>query len=44
MVEPMACRARLPSATLKTEDDVDVWLAEAEDKLKKQLKQGPVVA
>jgi len=43
LLEPLAHRANLPSATLKTEADVDVWLAEAETRLKEQVKKGPVL-
>ena len=43
LLEPMARRANLPSATLKSEIDVDVWLKDAEARLKEQLKQGPVI-
>ncbi len=43
LLEPMARRADLPSATLKNETDVDVWLKDAEARLKEQLKQGPVI-
>jgi hypothetical protein len=43
LLEPKSQRARLPSSTMKTIDDVDQWLAQAEAVLKEQIKQGPVI-
>jgi len=43
LLEPKSQRARFPSATIKTEQDVDQWLVEAGAQLKEQVKQGPVI-
>ncbi|MCP5292583.1 MAG: BREX system P-loop protein BrxC [Burkholderiales bacterium] len=43
LLEPKSQRARLPSSTMKTIDDVDQWLVQAEAVLKEQIKQGPVI-
>jgi len=43
LLEPMARRANLPKATLKTETDLDSWLVDAKAQIKEQLEQGPVI-
>ena len=43
ILEPKARRATLPSGTLKTDDDVDQWVAQATATLKEQLHEGPVI-
>jgi hypothetical protein len=43
LLEPKSQRAKLPSATVKTAEEVDQWLAQAEQVLKEQIKQGPVI-
>lgn len=42
-LEPKASRVTLPSATLKTEKDLDEWLAAARDQISGKLKDGPVI-
>jgi hypothetical protein len=41
--EPKAHRVHLPAATLKTEADIDAWLADARQRLLNGLKEGPVI-
>ncbi|MDD2942063.1 MAG: BREX system P-loop protein BrxC [bacterium] len=43
LLEPKSQRARLPSATLKTKEDVEKWLAQAGAALNEQIDQGPVI-
>lgn len=43
LLEPKVQSVPLPSRTLKTEADVDAWLAEARDILISRLKDGPVM-
>lgn len=43
LLEPKSQRAKLPSATVKTPEEVDQWLAQAGQALKEQIKQGPVI-
>jgi hypothetical protein len=43
LLEPKAQRITLPSATLKTEADLDTWLADARQTLATALKEGPVI-
>ena len=43
LLEPKVQRIRLPSATLKTEQDVDDWLSVVRDKIITHLHDGPVV-
>ena len=43
LLEPKAQRVHLASGTLKTEQEVKAWLAEAEKDLLAKLKNGPVV-
>lgn len=42
-LEPKAVRVTLPSATIKNEQDLDVWVGEARTAIKAQLKDGPVI-
>lgn len=43
LLEPQANRAILPSATLKTDADVDQWITKATAALKEQLKKGTLI-
>lgn len=43
IIEPQAQFIKLPSRTVKTEEDIDKWLAEVQEKLKSALKDGPIV-
>jgi hypothetical protein len=43
LLEPKAQRVTLPSATLKSEADLDAWLAESRQTIAKALKDGPVI-
>lgn len=43
LVEPAAIRVTPPSATLRTQDDVDAYLNELRAKIEEQLANGPVV-
>jgi hypothetical protein len=43
LIEPKAVRVSLPSATIRTEGDLRVWLGEVEAKLRAQLDRGPVI-
>lgn len=43
LLEPKVQRIRLPSATLKSEQDVDDWLSVVRDKIVSYLHDGPVV-
>ncbi len=43
LLEPKARRVALPSATLKSEADLDAWLAESRQTIAKALKDGPVI-
>jgi hypothetical protein len=43
LLEPKAKRAEMPSATLRTEADVDEWAAKVVPLLKEQLSGGPVL-
>ncbi len=43
ILEPKARRATLPSTTLKSDEDVDQWVAQAAASLKEQLHEGPVI-
>lgn len=42
-LEPKAVWVQLPKATLKTEQELDAWLATARKALVNQLKEGPVI-
>ena len=43
ILQPKAVAVSLPKATLTSEPEVDVWLAEAKQEILKHLKTGPVV-
>lgn len=43
LLEPRIRKAEMPAATLRTEADVDAWVAEVVPLLKEQLKEGPVI-
>jgi hypothetical protein len=43
LLEPKAQEVSLTSATIKTEDDLKGWLADTEQRIREQLKQGPVI-
>jgi len=43
LLEPKSVRAQLPRGTLKTEGEIDEWLAKAKQELEEKLKQGPVI-
>ncbi len=42
-MEPKAQFVKLPNRTLKTDQDIDVWLAEVKQTLKESLTKGPVI-
>ena len=43
LLQPKAVAVSLPKATLTTEPEVDVWLAEAKQEILRYLKTGPVI-
>ena len=43
LLEPKAQHVQLPRGTIKTDDDLKAWLTEAEDRIRKKLKEGPVI-
>ena len=43
LLEPKAQHVSLPGGTIKNEDDLKSWLAEAEDRIREKLKDGPVI-
>jgi hypothetical protein len=43
LLEPMAQHVSLPGGTIKNDDDLKSWLAEAEGCIRKKLKEGPVI-
>ena len=43
MLEPEAQEVRLPGGTLKTEADIDMWLADVGALLKEKIQTGPIV-
>lgn len=43
LLEPKAQHVHLPGGTIKTDDDLKAWLTEAEDCIRKKLKEGPVI-
>jgi hypothetical protein len=43
LLEPKAQHVHLPSGTIKNDDDLKSWLAEAEDCIRKKLNDGPVI-
>jgi len=43
LLEPKASYIQLPHGTIKNDDDLKSWLAEAEDCIRKKLKDGPVI-
>ena len=43
LLEPKATRVSLPSATIRSEEELDAWLAQARDLVATRLKDGPVV-
>jgi superfamily II RNA helicase len=42
-LEPKAVRVTLPSATIKNEQELDIWMNEARTAITTQLKDGPVI-
>ena len=43
LLEPKAQHVHLPGGTIKNDDDLKSWLADAEDCIRKKLKDGPVI-
>lgn len=43
LMEPEAQFVKLPNRTIKTEQDIDVWLDDAKAEIQKALKNGPVI-
>ena len=43
LLEPKAQHVSLPGGTIKNDDDLKAWLAEAEGCIRKKLKDGPVI-
>ena len=43
LMEPEAQFVKIPSRTIKTEQDIDDWLNDAKAKIQKALKNGPVI-
>ncbi|NLG84492.1 MAG: BREX system P-loop protein BrxC [Firmicutes bacterium] len=43
LLEPKAVRVTLPSATIRTEEELMAWLKEVEARLREQLGKGPVI-
>ena len=43
LLEPKVTHVPLPKRTLKTEEDVQAWLHEAEQLLNERLKLGPIM-
>jgi len=43
LLEPQTQEVELPSTTLKTEDDIDQWVATVSELLKDRLRNGPVI-
>jgi hypothetical protein len=43
LMEPEAQFVKLPNRTIKTEQDIDVWLNDAKAEIQKALKNGPVI-
>lgn len=41
--EPTAKLVYLPNATLKTDEEIDAWVEQAREQLKKALKEGPII-
>jgi hypothetical protein len=43
LLEPKAQHVHLPGGTIKNNDDLESWLAEAKECIQKKLKDGPVI-
>jgi hypothetical protein len=43
LLEPKAIRIVLPSTTIKNEDELDEWIEEVRERIRKQLKDGPAI-
>jgi hypothetical protein len=43
LMEPQAQFIKLPSRTIKTDADIDLWLVDAKESIAAALKQGPVI-
>jgi hypothetical protein len=43
LMEPKAQFVKLPSRTIKTDADIDIWLLDAKQAIVQALKQGPVI-
>ncbi len=42
-LEPKAQEVKLPGGTIKDEDDLQSWLASAEEAIREKLDDGPVI-
>ena len=43
LLEPKAQRVTLPSATIRTKEDLDHWLADTRTRIEAKMKEGPVI-
>ena len=43
LLEPKAQHVSLPGGTIRNDDDLKTWLAEAEERIRERLKHGPVI-
>ena len=43
LLEPKAVRVNLPPATIKNETELEEWIKEVRERVKKQLKDGPAI-
>jgi hypothetical protein len=43
LLEPKAQHVSLPGGTIKNDDDLKAWLADAEETIRNKLKDGPVI-
>ena len=43
LLEPKAQHVSLPGGTIRNDDDLKSWLAEAEERIREKLKDGPVI-
>ena len=42
LIEPKVVYVSLPSATIRTDAELEAWLAKVKQELQKRLKEGPV--
>ena len=42
LIEPKVVYVTLPSATIRTDAELEAWLAKVKQELQKRLKEGPV--